>query len=948
VAESLANVERELHIAVVRHCDEQSTSAHALALTRRDALSQERQGATQPCSSRSRKLSAQARTDAEPTDDPWRCIRPVRIATDEEMPPDFGVCAGLDLEPHNDSQLRRQRSRDEAALLDELQQRLQQESGAKRTIKEDYMTAAVALARDPAFARDHKLKKDDAWWASFPVPPGKSRTDVRKHAVIILEKGWLEQLCGQPVSAPVTASVILQLENEEGERCGPQLDVPLDATRVQLQQLLSGVLSANALQGCTFRVLGGGDVTATLGEALQSASTERSVRLVYAVEKTAAYCERLGLERITPDNVAEYPPPKLWDFSSTSRVAVDSPPAIWYWRMTGGDWSDSERSLSHEYHVVSKRWRRLLDEERETRRNELRKIEREATRACELHREAQDGPKASCPYRHNARYNAERMQWVKQRMVKAIAHKKRADCWALLHELAVDAGRRLGRSQPVELLDGNAFDRYVGRKEKCPGFWYEMARRMGLLRTRHQPPALSSLGPIAGMLEAPAAQLVADLAQCLVCHLAFKAGHPDRIPSAKSATADVNELSAAFIEFELRCETQSGMLFDDELYALLDACDSWLDANGDEDSPHESDLWDRSNRLTDLGCHWHDPTTRSEALETSLTVEDGYVGEQKDGVREGRGAMRWANGDVYVGQWQAGEPHGLGTMRYGDGVVFDGQWSEGERVPVWSQARSTCHVGVWAVPALASKWVARQQQSHQVGFSQVSKHPIHVQWLQAQEEARLQAQRELEEAEREKARYEQLPHVRQMRHEESKRSLAVRLAKCSSYHLKCMSRLAHILSNRHCGSWDYAWDMRVARLDLEKYGEGQACGDLMKELEQMSRQEDEPALIRQMLDAAIEEVDERHAQKMEERAREAEEREAELERRRALGIPDDTFRAAKMILKQRVAETMRATDEEAAILSEEQRCDERGEWGPLKTEAFALNEDVATVFLTFA
>ena len=111
-------------------------------------------------------------------------------------------------------------------------------------------------------------------------------------------------------------------------------------------------------------------------------------------------------------------------------------------------------------------------------------------------------------------------------MVKATAHKKRADAWVLLHGLAAEAGRLLGRSQPVELMDGNAFDRYVEMKE-C---WSD------------------SLQKVAGMLEAPAAQLVADLAQCLVCHLTFKGEHP----SASSATADVNELSAAFIELRLR------------------------------------------------------------------------------------------------------------------------------------------------------------------------------------------------------------------------------------------------------------------------------------------------------------------------------------------------------------------------------------------------------------
>ena len=660
------------------------------------------------------------------------------------------------------TQLRRQRSRDDEALIDGLQQRLQTERGAKRPIKEEYVKAATSLARDPAFARDPKLKKEDSWWASFPVPPGKSRTDARKNASTILEKGWLNELGGLVYTVP-------------------------------------------------------------------------------AVEKTAAYCERLGLERITPDNAATYPPPKLWDFSSTSRVAVDSPPAIWYWRMTGGNWSDSERSLSHEYHVMADRWRRLLDdyEEREARRDRLRKIEGEVTRAGELHQEAQDRYEqwkeshyamlqsewGVCNNwdKHQALRRAEdfrngiynvrerRTNWdlsskaeaAEKRMIEANARKKRADGYALLHELATDAGRRLGRSQPVELMDGNAFDRYVERKD--------------------QPSAVHTA------LEAPAAQLVADLAQCLVCHLTFTGEHPDRIPTAKSATADVNELSAAFIEFELRRDAQSGMLSVDEVIALLDACDSWLDANGDEDSPHESDLFDRSDRLAELGCHWRDPTTRSEALETSLTVEDGYVGEEKDGVPEGRGSMRSANGDVYVGQWQAGKPHGLGTMRYSRGIVFDGEWSEGERVPVWSQAQSACHVGLWAVPALASVWVAHQQQSHRTGFSAVEGTwtlSCTMQWLK------------LEQAE-----YEEKVRREQEAREQKVRELEY--------------------WGRRRGPKPMLWPSQAVASDISSQ-----------------------------------------------------------------------LAEAKECLQRRAAEATRVTDEEAAILTEEQRCRERGECGPLKAEAF--------------
>ena len=59
-------------------------------------------------------------------------------------------------------------------------------------------------------------------------------------------------------------------------------------------------------------------------------------------------------------------------------------------------------------------------------------------------------------------------------------------------------------------------------------------------------------------------------------------------------------------------------------------------------------------------------------------------------------------------------------MRYGDGVVFDGEWSGGQRVPIWDQTRSACHVGSWAVPALASEWVADDGITFQVQGGEVA------------------------------------------------------------------------------------------------------------------------------------------------------------------------------------------------------------------------------------
>ena len=41
-----------------------------------------------------------------------------------------------------------------------------------------------------------------------------------------------------------------------------------------------------------------------------------------------------------------------------------------------------------------------------------------------------------------------------------------------------------------------------------------------------------------------------------------------------------------------------------------------------------------------------------------------YVGEWKDGKREGQGTYKWADGDKYVGEWKDGKFHGQGTFTF--------------------------------------------------------------------------------------------------------------------------------------------------------------------------------------------------------------------------------------------------------------------------------------------
>ena len=47
---------------------------------------------------------------------------------------------------------------------------------------------------------------------------------------------------------------------------------------------------------------------------------------------------------------------------------------------------------------------------------------------------------------------------------------------------------------------------------------------------------------------------------------------------------------------------------------------------------------------------------------------------------QGKGVLRYANGDVYEGEFHGNVPHGTGKYTYADGEVCDGQFEKGEFV----------------------------------------------------------------------------------------------------------------------------------------------------------------------------------------------------------------------------------------------------------------------------
>ena len=50
-----------------------------------------------------------------------------------------------------------------------------------------------------------------------------------------------------------------------------------------------------------------------------------------------------------------------------------------------------------------------------------------------------------------------------------------------------------------------------------------------------------------------------------------------------------------------------------------------------------------------------------------------YLGEKKDGKRDGQGTRTWSDGDKYVGKWKDGKRHGRGTMIWNNRDKYEGE-----------------------------------------------------------------------------------------------------------------------------------------------------------------------------------------------------------------------------------------------------------------------------------
>ena len=55
---------------------------------------------------------------------------------------------------------------------------------------------------------------------------------------------------------------------------------------------------------------------------------------------------------------------------------------------------------------------------------------------------------------------------------------------------------------------------------------------------------------------------------------------------------------------------------------------------------------------------------------------DKYVGEMRDGKRNGRGTLTWASGNIYVGEFKDDNINGQGTHIFTDGRKYVGEWKD--------------------------------------------------------------------------------------------------------------------------------------------------------------------------------------------------------------------------------------------------------------------------------
>ena len=83
----------------------------------------------------------------------------------------------------------------------------------------------------------------------------------------------------------------------------------------------------------------------------------------------------------------------------------------------------------------------------------------------------------------------------------------------------------------------------------------------------------------------------------------------------------------------------------------------------------------------------------------TYTLPNGekYVGEYKDDKRNGQGTNTWPDGGTYVGEYRDGKRNGQGTTTYANGTTYVGEWLDDKRngQGTFTNAAGTIIEGIW-------------------------------------------------------------------------------------------------------------------------------------------------------------------------------------------------------------------------------------------------------------
>ena len=65
------------------------------------------------------------------------------------------------------------------------------------------------------------------------------------------------------------------------------------------------------------------------------------------------------------------------------------------------------------------------------------------------------------------------------------------------------------------------------------------------------------------------------------------------------------------------------------------------------------------------------------STETNMNEGGEYIGDYKEGKKEGDGVYKWKDGSHYYGTWEDNQIHGAGIHEWTDGRCFMGEWKDG-------------------------------------------------------------------------------------------------------------------------------------------------------------------------------------------------------------------------------------------------------------------------------